>query len=1154
MQFHRLRLSGFKSFVEPTELYIEPRLTAIVGPNGCGKSNLIEALRWVMGENSPKSMRGSGMEDVIFAGTAHRPARNLADVTLLLDNSARRAPAAFNNSDQIEVSRRIERESGSAYRINGREVRARDVQLLFADAATGPHAASMVSQGRIGALINAKPQGRRLILEEAAGIMGLHSRRHEAELRLRAAETNLERLDDIMTEIEVQLTGLKRQARQAARYRTLSGRLRRAEALLLYLRWRQAKARLADVHGQRAEAEETVEAWTRRAAQASTAQTDLATRLPSLRQREAEAAAALHRLAAARDNLDLEERRAREASQNLNDRLTHLEQDQTREQAMVEDALANIARLDDERGGLESRDPGRLEDRERATKALRIAEERAAEAENALDRLNERAASAEARRASLEREIGETTRRNQRLEDELETTRAEITKLETAAADGDDPDAMAAEVERARAMVTQAEAAFEASDRQRQSTSSGEADARRCLQDAEGQAARLNAEASALAELLASGSGEDYPPVIDSITAEPGYEAALGAALGDDLGTTLDVQAPIHWHGADRQADDPPLPESAEPLANRIEAPPALARRLAQIGIVPATQGPRLSQQLKPGQRLVSRDGDLWRWDGYVASAGAISAGAVRLKQRNRLEELWRQLGEADNAINQARDAYEQARGAMQSAVTRELELRQGWREAEKRLADARERRAMAEKASAGRISRLIALRHQAERLARDLDETGKQIAAARTAHDELPPIGETRTAVAAQRDQVAALRAALAQARATFDTLERQDSARRERLEAIAGERDAWARRADGAHGQLEKLAERAEAARAEIERIAGRPAEIETLRTSLIDKIDEAERQRGEAADALAEAENALATRDRELREVQAKLAEARENRVRLQAILDQAMDRKREIEERIEEDLGCTPEVTAEIAEITGKDIGELVEIETAHARLERLRRERENMGPVNLRAEVEATELGERLATMESEKADLEAAIHRLRHAIGSLNHEGRERLLAAFDQVNQHFTDLFQDLFGGGRAYLKLTEAEDPLEAGLEIMAQPPGKKLQTLSLLSGGEQALAALSLIFAVFLTNPAPICVLDEVDAPLDDANVERLCTLMSRITETTGTRFLIVTHHPITMARVDRLFGVTMAERGVSQLVSVDLGGTEQLLAVG
>ncbi len=1154
MQFHRLRLSGFKSFVDPTELYIEPGLTAIVGPNGCGKSNLIEALRWVMGENSPKSMRGSGMDDVIFAGTANRPARNLAEVTLLLDNAERKAPAAFNDSDQIEVSRRIERESGSAYRINGREVRARDVQLLFADAATGPHAASMVSQGRIGTLINAKPRDRRIILEEAAGIMGLHSRRHEAELRLRAAETNLERLDDIMAEIEAQLTGLKRQARQAARYRTLSTRLRRAEALLLYLRWREAETRLSEAGGQLREAEEAVATWTARAAEASTAQTEVAARLPDLRQSEAEAAAALHRLAAARDNLDLEERRAREAAQTLHDRLAHIEQDQAREQAMIEDALANIARLEAEQAELESRDPGRHEDRERAAEALRLAEERAAAAESELDRLNERAAGAEARRASLAREIAEAQARSQRLEGQLEAARAEIAELEAASDGGDDPEIMATQVDEARSAVAAAKAAFEASDRRRQTTSAAEADARRRLQDAEGQAARLNAEASALAELLASGSGEDFPPVIDSITAAPGYEAALGAALGDDLETTLDAEAPIHWHGADVDSGDPALPKGAEPLADHIQAPAALARRLAQIGIVAVDQGPRLSRQLKPGQRLVSLEGDLWRWDGYVARAGAITAGAVRLEQRNRLEELWRRLSEADRAVNEAREAHEQAQRAMQAAVARELELRQNWREAEERLADARERRALAEKAASGRTSRLAALRHQAQGLDRDLEDTRARIAAAQTALDELPPVDETRTAIAAQRDEVNALRSALAQARATFDTLQREAAARRQRLEAIAGERDAWEARAAGARAQLEKLAERAATARSEIERIAGRPAEIETLRASLMDKITQAETRRQQAADALAEAETTLAARDRALKEVEARLAEARENRVRLQALLDQASDRKREIEERIEEDLGCTPEMAAEIAEVTGKDLGELPDIDTAHARLERLRRERENMGPVNLRAEAEAAELGERLATMESEKADLEAAIRRLRQAIGSLNREGRERLLAAFDQVNRHFAELFRDLFGGGKAYLKLTEAEDPLDAGLEIMAQPPGKKLQTMSLLSGGEQALAALSLIFAVFLTNPSPICVLDEVDAPLDDANVERLCALMARITETTATRFLIVTHHPITMARVDRLFGVTMAERGVSQLVSVDLVGTEQLLAVG
>ncbi len=401
MHFTRLRLAGFKSFVEPTELAIEPGLTGVVGPNGCGKSNLIEGLRWVMGETSAKKMRGGAMDDVIFNGTSMRPARNIAEVSLLLDNAGRDAPAAYNDGDELEIVRRIERESGSGYRINGGDVRARDVQLLFADLATGAHATALVSQGQIGALIAAKPVDRRRILEEAAGITGLHSRRHEAELRLRAAETNLERLDDVMAAMEDQLRGLKRQARQATRYRNLSGHIRRAEAMLLYLRWRQAETAAGSARERLGQATGQVADLTSAAAAASTAQASQAEALPPLRQAEAESAARLHHLAVSRDGLEAEEVRAREAKAALEARLSQIAGDSQREQSLLSDAADNARRLESEAQALEAAREG--EGEAQAAAEARVAESgsRLAEREQALDEANRQAAEEAGRRRSL---------------------------------------------------------------------------------------------------------------------------------------------------------------------------------------------------------------------------------------------------------------------------------------------------------------------------------------------------------------------------------------------------------------------------------------------------------------------------------------------------------------------------------------------------------------------------------------------------------------------------------------------------------------------------------------------------------------------------------------------------------------------------------
>ena len=640
MKFTRLRLTGFKSFVEPTELYIEPGLTAVIGPNGCGKSNLFDAMRWVMGETRPSSVRGSEMDDVIFAGSAGRPARNVAEVTLFVDNSERKAGGVYNDYDTIEVSRRIEREAGSVYRINGRDVRQRDVQIFFADASSGAGSTAFVRQGQIGLLISQKPLARRAILEEAAGIGGLHQRRHEAELRLRAAETNLGRLSDVIQEVETQLASLKRQARQASRYRNLSGHIRKAEALAHYLRWTAAEARATAASAELAATAAAVAAATEVAARASTTQSDAAATLPPLRQDEAEKAAAHHRLIVQREQLDAEEARAREAAQRLRQLIAQGGADIEREQGLDRDAEAALGTLNTEQLTLEEAAARSVADMESAEDQNIQLQEKLVEAEKLLESLTSELAGWNAGKASHERGRDLAAGLAQASAGQLSGARARLEQAMEGAREAPDVAAADRHTEEARAACESIRIAAAEARSQRSEAEAAEAENRTPLEAAEREVQRLSAEVKALGDLLAPEGEGLFLPLVDAVTVVPGYEAALAAALGDDLQAPLDEASPHHWRDLGLLDATPPLPVGSKPLSDFVEAPPALARRLAMTGLVFPDQGATLQAQLQPGQRLVTARGDLWRWDGFAASADAPSPAAIRLSQRNRLTAL----------------------------------------------------------------------------------------------------------------------------------------------------------------------------------------------------------------------------------------------------------------------------------------------------------------------------------------------------------------------------------------------------------------------------------------------------------------------------------------------------------------------------------
>ena len=1151
MRFNKLRLTGFKSFVDPTDLLIKEGLTGVVGPNGCGKSNLLEALRWVMGENRPTAMRGGGMEDVIFAGAATRPARNFAEVGLVIDNGERLAPAGFNDDDNLEIVRRITRDVGSAYKVNSKDVRARDVQMLFADASTGAHSPALVRQGQISELINAKPKNRRRILEEAAGISGLYQRRHEAELKLNNAEQNLSRVDDVLEQLAAQLAQLERQARQAARYRAIGEELRRSEGLLLYRRWREAdeaRQKAADELRERTLAAASAEGAARQASKARVAREDA---LPPLREEEAIAAAVMQRLQVQRDALNDQEARARQQIDTLQNRIAQLVRDIEREAGLNRDAGETIGRLEWEQRELAKASEGHPERLEMAAEAAREAASVLSERETMLTQLTEDVARLAARHQSAQRLLDDSRKLLARSEAEAETALLAVRQSQEAVAkaEADFERAQSAE-ETAQATARNADETLLAAEAARADTQSREVDARGERSEAEGELNALRAEVTALARLVQRDTAEGGQ-IMDRLQVELGFEKALGAALADDLrAPEVDADGPSGWTVLPGYDAPQPLPNGVTALTNHVSVPEVMARRMSQIGLVDPDDGPRLQPLLQPGQRLVSLEGDLWRWDGFRAWAeDAPSAAALRLQQLNRLETLKQQMERATSRADGARQAHDALTARLADLTRADQQARQARRDADRLLTDAARASSRAEADRNLAESKLESLGLAVARHEEEAMSARSQVLEAERASANLEDLASARAAVEDIKMTVEAARMTMMAKRSAHDEIRREGEARTRRSQEVTKEISGWRHRLETAKTRTGELEDRRVSSEEELREASAAPEEIAAKREELTEAIETAEARRAAAADRLAEAEDGLRNAMLAEREAERMASEAREGRARSEARADAAKETVTYAVERIAEEQECSP---AKLLESLGANPDEMPPSDQIEADVNRLKRQREALGAVNLRAEEDAKEVQNEHDTLHTEKTDLEEAIKTLRSGIASLNKEGRERLLTAFEQVNSNFALLFTHLFGGGEAELVLVESDDPLEAGLEIMCQPPGKKLSTLSLLSGGEQTLTAMALIFAVFLANPAPICVLDEVDAPLDDANVTRFCDLLDEMCRRTDTRFLIITHHAVTMARMDRLFGVTMQEQGVSQLVSVDLKKAAQLVA--
>ncbi len=1144
MHFTRLRLHGFKSFVEPTDLHIGTGMTGIVGPNGCGKSNLVEALRWVMGENSAKSMRGGEMDDVIFGGTATRPSRNLAEVTLELDNADRTATAEFNGEDTLLVTRQIERGNGSDYTLNGKPLRRRDVQLLFADQATGAHSTNLVGQGQIDALIRAKPQDRRAILEEASGTAGLHARRHEAELKLKGAEQNLTRVDDVLQSYDTQLRSLKTQVRQASRYRNLADHIRRTEAALLHMRWAEAGQNAENVRLALQAAEERVAELLSVVTQGNTARADIAAELPALRQVEAAAAAVVQKLTLAREQIDAEAKRLAVEMQAQEQRLEQAKGDREREIARSKDGQEAIVKLQEESAQLAATQQTIAQDLPAAVEILAASTREVEALDIALSQLMQETATAEARKQSLQKEIADLQTRREQMNHRREQFDAQRVSLATEAAARPDLALASAMVEATESELAKRQQQAQTAEQFYREVEQLQAQARDLAQKAHTEVTKLRAESDALTALLQT-QDENSEKVIDLISVTPGLENALAVAVGEALTAALDPVAAKHWRALAPLADAPALPPGVTPLAQYVQAPPALSRCLSQIGLVEdAAGGEEAARALRAGQTIVSRDGWAWRWDGFTLTPQAKTATALRLQQRNRVTALQGLIETATSEAQKAQDAQAEASAFLAQRQDEDRRAREALKAAFAALNDARETYARQEKEATAITSKLAALDDTLRQLGEDIAQLGLRIVAAEEEQKNLPDLDAARLKVNENRTKLAEMRGQQGLRQNECDRLTREQNICITRSQAVTADIDAWQARLANAGQQIEALGARITEIEANLEELRRRPAEIEASRGQLLTELSDAETTRKDAADILIATEQKLNGIEQQIKRDENTLTEAREDRVRAEGAVQAAAEYFNSLRERMMEKLNCGPEELPAIAAFPeGETIPPASELEQA---LTRYNRERENMGPVNLRAETEAEAMQTQIDTLTKEKDDLVAAIAKLRQGISQLNKEAKERLQNAFTLVNERFQNLFKKLFTGGRAYLELIDNEDPMNAGLEIFAAPPGKKMQMLTLLSGGERTLTALALLFAVFQTNPSPICVLDEAEAALDESNISRFCELVETIARETGTRFLIITHQRLTMARMDRLFGVTMGEKGVSQLVSVDLEG--------
>ena len=1133
MKFQSVRISGFKSFLEPTEIQMNMGLTGVVGPNGCGKSNIVEAIKWIMGENSARQMRGDGMDDVIFSGTNERPSRNFAEVSIKLDNSEKKAPAIFNHYDEIEITRKIEREKGSVYRVNGKQVRARDIQLIFADNGTGARSSGIVGQGRIAQIIDSNPEDRRVILEEAANIKGLHSRRHEAELKLKGASDNLDRLSDIEQTYKEQLIELEKQGRKAARYRSVGERIRKAEATLFFNLMNNAKKETNDLDIQLKNANENVSQGQIKVAEHIKSQLHLANKIPDLKKDEAEKAATLQTLNITKIKLDEEKSSAQNALQNIINQINLINNDIARESEIKEDAKKSLSTLLTEEKNLK-------EDSENFSTKITKATDLVKKLRSISDAADDKLSTITSEIYSIKSDKSDLEKRINNLKQKIEVTQNQLANFNIE----DDKNRFKLDKEKIINLKKLIQENNQLNDGYKVELEKLEKLETRLIEEkntAVFEFNKVNLEFDSLSTLL----GRD---TLNSNTLEKtigninNLEEAIGSVLGETLLAPIlsddqSTENTTYWRDDFKTISPASLPESVIPIVTKITKSSILDTALKGVGIVNNKEiAFKLQKKLTFGQALTTPSGGLWRWDGFVQPQGVQNSYSERLQQIARLRLLQnklpsleenqslseKRLDECFNNIKKYKDDLSNLQVKLSSLISESNQLELQNTKVESKLLSS---------------EALIKELKNTERMSlEELSELEKEF----NNSLNLPSLLAEELKVRNNADQS---RNELTDAMAAEQQIKSEESFQSRNLIQLGHQKENWKVREEEAKTRLISLEERLKTSQDEKNRLSTLPESFEKKEVELNIKIEEAISNRNIAADQLVKNETSLNDADKQVREAEKVVSTLREEMIKIEALLNLSKAKIQNIEERIFEKLKIQSTELNKFINTKEED-QPIKSIEILEKTLQRLLNERETLGAVNLRAEDEMNEMLNKIEVMSKERVDLEEAIAKLRSGIFELNKEGRQRLKESFEEVNENFKQLFQKLFGGGNAELRLVGNEDPLQAGLEVLASPPGKKMQLLSLLSGGEQALTAISLIFSVFLCNPAPICILDEVDAPLDDTNVGRFCDLLNQIVDETNTYFMVITHHRLTMAKMDRLFGVTMEQKGISKLVSVDL----------
>ena len=1133
MKFKSIRISGFKSFLEPTEIDLNEGLTGIVGPNGCGKSNIVEAMKWVMGENSARQMRGEGMDDVIFSGSNERPARNFAEVTIKLDNTEKKAPASFNQFDEIEISRKIEREKGSTYRVNSKQVRARDVQLIFADTATGARSSGIVSQGRISQIIESSLEERRIILEEAANIKGLHNRRHEAELKLNGATDNLSRLLDIENTYNEQLIELEKQGRKAARYRSVGDRLRKAEASLFLSLLNTAEKEFDELETKFEKSKNNVEEAQINLSKNTKSKLEIFNKLPELRKIETEKAAILQSLNISKIRLEEEEATSKFTLNNVLNQIIQIETDIKREIEIKDDANKTIANLVLEKDKLQLDTKDFTTKKNDASKRVNELKIKSEDADAKLSSINSEIFSIKSDKSDLENRINNLKEKIKNSEDQKSQFNiAEDKKLI------DEHDKKRINIEK---LIKEENNKIELIKKQIENKENLNINLKEKKAKIDYDLNVMRADLHSLSSLL--GYDEFKNNTLEATIDDIGnLQDAIGSVLGETIlapvkSDSSDEQNTSYWKDGITPKFQEKLPEGATPLISKIKKNSILDIALIGIGIVENEKTAlKLQKELSFGQALTTLKGGLWRWDGYVQPLGVQNSYSERLQQitklRNLQDELPTKEKEEVTIVNEINKNELELKKLFET--TRKIESKISLLNNE--LNDTK--LSISSLDSKINSSTILLKEHQ-----NILDTSQKELVDLEKLSEKsvnLPTLLADELKIRNAADQC---RNELTDAMAAEQQIRNQESYQQRNLMQINNQKNDWENRKDEAETRIKSLKVRLDNLKEDKSRLEKLPDNFVEKANELNLKIETAEQNRNFAADKLVQTETLLNEAEKLEKSSEQNLASFREDMIKVEAALNLASTKIENIEDRVYEKLRVKSKQLKEIVNLSDNE--ELnTSIETLEKTVQRLLNERESLGAVNLRAEEEMNEMRQKIELMSKERVDLELAIEKLKSGIFELNKEGRQRLKDSFELVNKNFKNLFKKLFGGGDAELKLVGDDDPLKAGLEILASPPGKKMQLLSLLSGGEQALTAISLIFSVFLCNPAPICILDEVDAALDDSNVGRFCNLLDKIVDETETYFLVVTHHRLTMAKMNRLFGVTMEQKGISRLVSVDL----------